>query len=284
MTPESGDPGRDPQLEALYRTGSEPLQPPLRLDDTIRAAARRAVHAGPRRSPDRLRRWGVPLSLAAVMVLSVTVVTMMREEGADRLIADDIAQPRQPLPAAKVELPEPAVEPPPPPAPSTAQMQPLPASPARPMATAKPAQAETEGARQRVREEAQARAVPESRETALAKKSVDNAATAGSSMRDAREDQVPPAAAAPRPLRRAAPAEADAAVARGQLMAPQAVMGAAAVKSVDALWRDLDNEPAEKWLVRLRELRSSGRQEDFERLAAEFRRRFPETPLPADLR
>lgn len=67
-------------------------------------------------------------------------------------------------------------------------------------------------------------------------------------------------------------------------MAPQAVMGAAAVNTVDALWRDLDNEPSEKWLVRLRELRSSGRQEEFERLAAEFRRRFPETQLPADLR
>ena len=77
--PGAGDPGRDARLAAAYRAGAR-QQPPERVDDAIRAAARRAVAAGPRRSADRLRRWSIPLSLAAVVVLSVTLVTMMRED------------------------------------------------------------------------------------------------------------------------------------------------------------------------------------------------------------
>ncbi len=81
MTP-GPDMEHDPQLAALYRAGAD-ATPPAHLDDAIRAAARREVAAGPRRAG--ARRWAVPVSLAAVVVLSVSVVTMMREQGADRL-------------------------------------------------------------------------------------------------------------------------------------------------------------------------------------------------------
>lgn len=69
------------------------------------------------------------------------------------------------------------------------------------------------------------------------------------------------------------------------MMAKQAApAGAAAAKPGDPLWQDLEQEPAGKWLERLRELRRDGRSADFARLAAEFRRRFPDTAWPDDLR
>ena len=40
----------------------------------------------------------------------------------------------------------------------------------------------------------------------------------------------------------------------------------------------LDNQPADKWLEKLAELRREGRTSDAEQLLAEFRRRFPDHP------
>src|SRR5690606_8818348 len=71
--------------------------PPPQLDDAIRAAARREVGAGPRRAGPR--RWPVPLSLAAVVVLSVTLVTLMREQGVDRPQTLTLPAPQQSAPA-----------------------------------------------------------------------------------------------------------------------------------------------------------------------------------------
>ena len=59
---------------------------------------------------------------------------------------------------------------------------------------------------------------------------------------------------------------------------------APSAKAREALWQDLEGEPAAKWLDRLRELRKIGRAADAERLVAEFRRRFPDAALPDDLR
>jgi len=117
----------DPQLAEIYRAGTE-AGPPARLDEAIRAAARREVNAGPRRSGG-LRRWQLPLSLAAVLVLSVTVVTQMREQGADRpealLLPPADVQPRaaeqsrvEPVPPPVTAVPEAEVRRPDKPAPA----------------------------------------------------------------------------------------------------------------------------------------------------------------------
>src|SRR5690606_26571164 len=53
--------------------------------------------------PGRLRRWQVPVSIAAVVVLSVSLVTLVREEGGERLV-----QPAPPpRPAAEPARPAP---------------------------------------------------------------------------------------------------------------------------------------------------------------------------------
>ena len=78
--PPSDNMERDNQLMAIYRAASADA-PPAALDDAIRAAARRAVGARPRPAGiTALHSWRVPLSVAAVMVLSVSMVTLLREE------------------------------------------------------------------------------------------------------------------------------------------------------------------------------------------------------------
>lgn len=286
--PGAGDPGRDARLAAAYRAGAR-QQPPERVDDAIRAAARRAVAAGPRRSADRLRRWSIPLSLAAVVVLSVTLVTMMREEGADRWV-NDAPSPRVQPPGAVVDAP--AQIPAPAPAQSAAQsMAPAPATPAAP-AEPRPSapRAETPAPELRGQEHREQLAADVGSRKATAEAAALADAAAG-----ARQDSAPRDAAAPRPLLRSAPASAPATLAEtatagadkpavAESLGPGAVSSAKAppAKAPGTLWQDLEGEPVAKWLDRLRELRKAGRTADMERLAAEFRRRFPDAALPDD--
>lgn len=78
------DPGRDPVLDRLYAESARE-EPPARLDAAIRAAARRAVGARPRSLGSIVRAWRMPVSVAAILVLSASLVLLMKEEGADRL-------------------------------------------------------------------------------------------------------------------------------------------------------------------------------------------------------
>ena len=87
MTPEPGSRGgaagngeRNARLDRLYgETAGQ--EPPAHLDAAIRAAARREVDAGPRPMASRFRQWRVPVSIAAVVVLSASLVILVREEG-----------------------------------------------------------------------------------------------------------------------------------------------------------------------------------------------------------
>jgi hypothetical protein len=66
----------DADLTALYRE-TQDLEPPLHLDSRVLAAARRG--AQPRKAR-RAWRWAVPVSVAAVLVLTVGLVRLMRHE------------------------------------------------------------------------------------------------------------------------------------------------------------------------------------------------------------
>jgi hypothetical protein len=86
----------DRELSERYRDlGRE--EPPQALDEKILAAARRR-HG--------MRRWAFPLSIAAVIVLSVTVTLEMQREPAQRenLIEKQAAPKFETAPAAPVEL------------------------------------------------------------------------------------------------------------------------------------------------------------------------------------
>ncbi len=85
---------RDAWLTALYRAAAGE-EPPHALDDSIRAAARRAASSRPQRvTSPFIGAWRVPLSIAAVMLLTVSLVTIMREEAPEIISLTGSVKPR----------------------------------------------------------------------------------------------------------------------------------------------------------------------------------------------
>ena len=90
---------RDAMLTAIYRTAGQ-AAPPAALDAAILAAARREVGARPRPAGFSFGgSWRTSLSIAAVLVLSVSLVTLMREEASELT-----APPRANVPAVETKL------------------------------------------------------------------------------------------------------------------------------------------------------------------------------------
>ena len=101
--PSHNDFERDATLTAIYRVSARDV-PPGALDAAILAAARREVGARPRPAGFSFAHsWRAPLSIAAVIVLSVSLVTLMREE-APELTAPPLAD----APAAQARRASPA--------------------------------------------------------------------------------------------------------------------------------------------------------------------------------
>ena len=177
----------DPELSERYRAlGRE--EPPQSLDAKILAAAR---------ARPGLRRWAVPLSVAAVIILSVTVTLEMQRER---------AQPEKRIEApqeSKIETQT---------APVATPMAP-PAPPAGPVVD-----------------------------------KLTSAQTAGRPSRESADRER---------FERAAPAAAE-----------------ERARQLEAA------ESPERWLERIAELRRAGRDDEADRLLAEFRRRFPDYRIP----
>lgn len=253
----------DPQLSADYRLAATEA-PPAAVDERIRAAARREVGAGPQRTSHR-RAWQKPLSLAAVVVLSVTIVLMMRDEGVDRV------EPELPPPAADVMSPQTAIDPAAKQGPAP-QARPPASPPARPAADGKlqekPAPAEASPSMM-----AKSQSVVEAPAVAAAPRLEEPAPA---------ERNVVPVREAARPMLRSAPAATAADAAAGPAARVAAPAALSAPVAAQPLWHDLVKEPAEKWLQRIAEWRRAGRTADADLLATEFRRRFPDQALPEE--
>ncbi len=251
----------DARLARIYRAAGDET-PPLRLDQAICAAARREAGAGPR-PLSRLRAWRVPVSLAAVMVLSLTVVLMMREEGADRL--ESLSVPVTP-PAAVLPRPvEPAVprsDPQPPPSQLPVQPQ------SKPLA---------ETGRSSPEPLPMAKMAPQAEQNVLSAV----VPPVGRTEQAASPRSEPPPAS-PRALMRPAPAPAMADAVSGPALGSSGAVAArqAAASVQQTLWQDLVQEPPQKWVQRIVEWHRAGRTADADALMQEFRRRFPEHPLP----
>lgn len=298
----NGNPKADPGLARLYREAAQE-EPPAHLDAAILAAAHRDIGVRPWATGSAwLRSWRLPVSIAAVVLLSVSLVTLMFDEGGDRLTAPPRRTPDSPakasvdresapLPAQPAETIPPATKAAP--AMGTVETrqgareaQPAESSSAKEAKRAEPVA--TPGAAPQPFPAAPQAAMAERRETEskpaplrdMAPQppaaAMDSPAPAGKSAADlARAPAVgeeTPRAAAPAPLmrNRAAP-EAAASVARP---APQ--------KS--ALIREYENRTPEKWLEKIAELRRDGKTAEADEMLAEFKKRFPEHPLPAALR
>lgn len=290
---------RDPRLDRAYRETPRD-EPSPELDERIRAAARRAVSAGPQSLEERTRderrrswvtRWRVPLSVAATVAIAVGLTLRMQEvEHAPAYDAAPAAPAVRPPPA---EAPRPAA----PGAPDAARRAPEPApmsgerqvAPSRsdPQSAAKPAAPPAESAPRIMREER----AKEAEHPAAA----DPAARSSDELLEMRRQTAVPAAAPPAP---AATSPAPAAAPLPSLRAapkPAPPAGAAA----EGLSRDraLGDRPGramressaaavrtpETWLEHIRSLLAQGREAEAAAELAEFRRAYPDFKLPADL-
>ncbi|HET6757209.1 MAG TPA: hypothetical protein VFH21_06320 [Burkholderiales bacterium] len=87
------------ELSRIYRQGSRD-EPGAQIDAAILAAAHREVKAKPRRSTSL--SWGIPLSVAAVLVLSATLTLMILNEPETPLKIDSLPAAEEP---AKEQVP-----------------------------------------------------------------------------------------------------------------------------------------------------------------------------------
>jgi hypothetical protein len=281
---------RDPGLDRLYRAaGSE--EPPAHLDAAILAAAHREAGARPRAAGSVLRRWQVPVSIAAVVVLSVSLVTLVKEEGGEQLVplapsrlpappASDLAR-TAPAPA-EAEQPRPSAS-----LPEHLAVEPrrdAPAAPAAGSGLARDALGDAagsssgrEGAGAAKQPDGASRPQPQPfRESAPAERR--SAATQASPTEDVAAVQTPATAesgAAPVPAAKPAAPRLKASEARKE--------AAAATDARPPVWQGYDNEPPQKWLDRIAELKRQERVADADAMLAEFRLRFPAHPLPPGL-
>jgi hypothetical protein len=243
---------RDPKLQSAYRAlGAE--EPPRALDDAILARARRPARSW-------TQRWAVPLSLAAVVVLSVTVTLRIQHE-----------QPGIEMPAPAKKEVEKADQP--------APAAPLAEAPARPAAdpAVRVQQPKTSARRD-------AEAFPSSsQDRAPAENRAKETAPAAAPLA---ETQVEAPALAKR-----ADARSELGSATGSLAAPQAPPAAA--PAMRAMRRDrvasermAEERPAltpEQELERIAGLRKEQKHDEADKALAEFRKRYPEFKIPAPM-
>lgn len=149
----------DPTIGAMYRKAADEFPAPD-LDRRVLAAAHRAVGSRPhetRRDPDArswMRRWSVPFSVAATLVVSVSLVTtILLEQPAETSHTESPAQPDE---FVRQPAPQPAPHTAPPPSQASPRYAPQPAPQAAPQAAP-----ESRGARKAPAEPAGASAARE---------------------------------------------------------------------------------------------------------------------------
>lgn len=279
---------RDPWLDLLYRGASRETPPP-RLDAAILAAARREVGAAPRPLLPTLSRWRLPLSIAAVALLTVSLVTLVQEETQERF--SEIPLPPLAQPAEGGGQPVP---------PETARREPRAAAPTtvaperrrdgtpadrgrdaagRLVDRAGPEGAAGEAGAPESRAENQARVLQSAprraEDDAFAKRPAEAA------------EKTDSTSGAPLAYSRRAPGQASGepvpgTPADGSLRRyPQ---GAPSGSKTQPPWSDLQQALPGQWLERIEELRHQERLAEAEAILAEFKRRFPDYPVPTNSR
>jgi hypothetical protein len=282
----------DPGLASVYAAlPEEPL--PDHLDAGIRAAARRAVGSQPRKRAYRFpMAWRLPVAVAAVVVLSVSLVTLMIDEGdQQRTGLQRPAAPETRALEAKPQMKPPAV------AERPAQVE----EKASTSASHGELTAKAEMPKKRLADRGDARREPMAAPAIAGSRKAEPMAQplAENSVGRAETREVSPAAAGPAP---ATVPMAEAPAAPG-LSADRAAMtdraeeavrarrqgvtaegeGAAVgqAKRVKRLIGDLAEAAPEKWLEKIRELRRDGRDGDADAVLEEFRKRFPAYNVPS---
>jgi hypothetical protein len=268
---------RDPRIDAAYRATPRE-EPPAELDERIRAAARRAVSAGPQSADAAARarvqrswlaRWRVPVSLAATVVIVVTLTVMMQDEESRRAKLD--AQVDGPPPAAEVpQRAAPAAEDARTTSPAAQPFKPQPPVTGAPRAPAEtPAPAPAPQAAEKLEAPAASGALSKERENRQAD-------TAAALPPPAPAVQAAPAAPSA-PATRAVPSrEAAEALARDRAVAdrPGRMERGAMPDAAEPKART-----PEAWIEEIRRLKAQGRDAEAALELAEFRKRHPEVSV-----
>jgi hypothetical protein len=312
---------KDALLSRLYREAARE-EPPAHLDRAITAAARESV--GRRSSPAYSRSrswwtpWRLPFAFAALAVVSVSLVTLMIEEDAERVASVPASSPpaAQEREAAKIAQPpaEAAASnaaPGKPEQPRRAQRQDA-RKPEPEFVPEPPPTSATRGelARAEAPAEAGPRALQKAPGSEAAPPPAQDALAAGavgarSEVQSRRSEERAAAAPAPAPAAEAAQAPLGDARAPAARPAPQpAVKPAPAPKGtigIRGMERDgyatqarpspevarhiveLEGKPPSAWIERVLTLRREARMAEADGLLAEFRRRFPGELLPPEL-
>ncbi|QJR14094.1 hypothetical protein [Usitatibacter palustris] len=293
------------RLAARYRALATE-EPSAVLDDAIRAAARRGVHAGPMRS--RSSRWAVPVSIAAVLMLSVGVTMNMQREDP----GIETSEVKRASPSAdalefarKQAIPElvpiqPAPQPAPAPAP-VAKPPPKPV-PAAPVVGTKPQAAPVQADKERFgASTAPAPSPPPAEGARLAEKTVTPApaqmpppppaSLAAQAPAPATASTAPPPAAfaqsAPRIAASPSPSSPPAPRAAGSA-ASGAMQDANVARREDSFAKEkrakaeeaIAVETPERKLEKIVELRRAGKNAEADEAIARFRREHPEYKIP----
>jgi resuscitation-promoting factor RpfA len=292
----------DPNLSRLYRAGAQEEPPPW-LDASIVAAADEAG-ARSRRVPRRLiaSRWGLPLALAAVLTLSVSLVIVMRDEpgvlGPDAVPSaqtdalSTAVPPRASVPAApaadaarRAESAAPAQVPQAMAEVNVGQLEKKNVQPA-PDRQAKQPLSDVDLGRARLEAERSA-AVPEAVSKSVAPMpapAVVQAPAATVAEERSAVVAVQPKAESAQASGAMAAREQNKRLAVGAVARDQAPTAASAEKPRAADGRPDDSSDPEQWLRWIARLRREGREAEARASLEEFRKRFPTHPVPEALK
>lgn len=307
----------DRRLSGLYREGARE-EPPPHLDAAIRAAARREAGARPRASTwsPFPSGWRLPLAVAAMLVIATTTVTLVMEERGEKLhlaeqraappTAPTVASPAAPAvapataPPLAAETAGPALEPkkqaPPPVADRVPAAPPKLAERGGNFVPEPPAPVSAESERQSARQSAAGTAAGARPESVVQPQPAAPAAPAKDEFAT-----IPPAAAPAQSADADARSPSAGSAAAGPALAPDMParlrVDRDAVRELHipaeakrappdplAAARDAQPETPVKWLERIEELRKQGKLEEAAKSLAEFRKRYPDYPLPPHLK
>jgi len=286
---------RDEELSRIYRDAEGP-RPPQRVDDNILAASQRV--AGLARRPGGIgfaRRWGVPVALAATVLVTSTLALMVyeRQSGLDA-IAPQVPRAGRPAkvsPAGPKRADPPAVLPP---------IAPAPPIPPDAMRRDQPQQYPVEtGASSGGLGTGRPAFVPEVPRTAEVlrqREEAKPAPVAPAPAANIRAGTIPPQPPVPdaqrafdvqppiRPVQ--APAAAPEASPRpdSRMRIQSAISGSTGIRATELSANPNATERTpEKWLDDIRKLRLEGKMAEADRELAEFKKRYPDYRLPEDL-
>jgi hypothetical protein len=268
----------DKDLSERYRALARD-EPPAHVDATILAAATRAVGSQPQPAgaPRRLRRWYVPVSLAAVIMLSVIVTLRIERERPEIAMPDSVpveSEKKQKVAQQAQEPPAAAAAPASPPAVVTSRPAPKPA-PVQPAAPVFAPDSKPDSlATVRAKDQKLAQQAPEAGTVASDQRSARNAAPEERQ----REDSLRSADAARGPAASSEAAAGNAAGtdALGRMRSEARELSAPAAKPAQAAALAKRELAPEEWLERISDLRKQQRDREADEQFAEFKRRYPD--------